>query len=343
MASSIEQYDNVLLGILQKEGKIGPFLEAIFNFLYRRTDFYRILQEPNGKMGFPEGAAEKYVLQAFKKYQQYAMQDEEKRQKQLRENINTSENSVPDVANIVEVESENDQPATERSSDGKEGDNVDDRKTSADPKYEQPITCQKKATDTRSTSEGYNGAILDNYSWSQSVNDIDVHVKVPEYVVKAKFVRVHLENSSLRVDIRCDSGQWKTVLGGELMWKINKEQSMWTLVPGEHVHVNFEKLEERWWDALLVDEPKIDMQAIEPIKNMDDLPEDEKAKIDELLFNERQKLLNKPTIEQMKIQNILKEAWDIEGSPFKGQPFDPSIVNITGTTDSLCGLDQPLS
>lgn len=29
-----------------------------------------------------------------------------------------------------------------------------------------------------------------------------------------------------------------------------------------------------------------------------------------------------------KLQNVLKEAWDAEGSPFKGQPFDPTLVNV---------------
>jgi hypothetical protein len=26
----------------------------------------------------------------------------------------------------------------------------------------------------------------------------------------------------------------------------------------------------------------------------------------------------------------LKKAWDAEGSPFKGQPFDPSKLNLSG-------------
>ena len=26
---------------------------------------------------------------------------------------------------------------------------------------------------------------------------------------------------------------------------------------------------------------------------------------------------------------MLKEAWDVEGSPFKGQPFDPSKINFS--------------
>lgn len=65
MASSLEMsemYDNALLGILQHVGNIQDFLQVFFGFLYRKTDFYRLLSSPNDKMGFPPGVAEKMVL-----------------------------------------------------------------------------------------------------------------------------------------------------------------------------------------------------------------------------------------------------------------------------------------
>lgn len=64
MASSLEMsemYDNALLGILQHVGNIQDFLQVFFGFLYRKTDFYRLLSSPNDKMGFPPGVAEKMV------------------------------------------------------------------------------------------------------------------------------------------------------------------------------------------------------------------------------------------------------------------------------------------
>lgn len=57
-----ELYDNALLGILQHVGNIQNFLQIYFGFLYRKTDFYRLLTCPNDKMGFPPGVAEKMVL-----------------------------------------------------------------------------------------------------------------------------------------------------------------------------------------------------------------------------------------------------------------------------------------
>lgn len=57
-----EMYDNALLGILQHVGNIQDFLQVYFGFLYRKTDYYRLLASPNDKMGFPPGVAEKMVL-----------------------------------------------------------------------------------------------------------------------------------------------------------------------------------------------------------------------------------------------------------------------------------------
>lgn len=57
-----EMYDNALLGILQHVGNIQDFLQIYFGFLYRKTDFYRLLSGPNDHMGFPPGVAEKMVL-----------------------------------------------------------------------------------------------------------------------------------------------------------------------------------------------------------------------------------------------------------------------------------------
>ena len=56
-------YDNALMGILQDCTKLPMFLDAVFSFLARRTDFYILLTSEQTKMGFPQGVAESMVLQ----------------------------------------------------------------------------------------------------------------------------------------------------------------------------------------------------------------------------------------------------------------------------------------
>ena len=48
------------------------------------------------------------------------------------------------------------------------------------------------------------------------------------------------------------------------------------------------------------------------------------------MFDQHQKRLGKPTSDELKNEDMLRAAWNAEGSPFKGQPFDPSMVNLSG-------------
>jgi len=68
MSSPVEMtelYDNALLGILQHVGNIQNFLQVYFGFLYRKTDFYRLLSGPQDRMGFPPGVAENMVFKVL--------------------------------------------------------------------------------------------------------------------------------------------------------------------------------------------------------------------------------------------------------------------------------------
>lgn len=60
---------------------------------------------------------------------------------------------------------------------------------------------------------------------------------MPQYIKKGKQVQVVVERKRLKARYLDDQGEWQTIVDGELNWDINKEESMWTLVPGEHIHV----------------------------------------------------------------------------------------------------------
>ena len=67
MATAMDKFDDLFFNILQNCEQIEPFLEVVFSFLARRTDFFRVMHNKTDKMGFPPGVAEKMMLKVLSK------------------------------------------------------------------------------------------------------------------------------------------------------------------------------------------------------------------------------------------------------------------------------------
>ena len=104
----------------------------------------------------------------------------------------------------------------------------------------------------QSRPDTYNGADRDLYSWTQTIQDIDVRVQVisfssslrsrccllqiPKHIKRGKEVKVNIAKQHIKVEL-IESNTWKTIIDDDLPWPIRAEESTWSLVPGEHVHV----------------------------------------------------------------------------------------------------------
>ncbi|XP_070706312.1 nudC domain-containing protein 3 [Pempheris klunzingeri] len=359
MASPLEMtemYDNALLGILQHVGNIQDFLHVYFGFLYRKTDFYRLLSSPDEKMGFPPGVAEKMVFKTFKLFEKVADQDRERRLSGLQKREESRR--VPAAVQELEVTAEPPEGAEGQSTEAAQAesssvDAVSTPATSGVAVSPQPdsgsvsgdgggpgqsaqgdqaaAACTDSAEPAQekfqSDPDSYNGAVRERYSWSQDYNDVEVRVFVPKTVVKGRQVRVSLQTSGVKVCVR-DGAEEKTLMEGEFTHKINTENSLWSLEPGSCVVLSVSKSSEVWWNAVLKGEEEIDINQINRERSMATVDEEEHAVLDRLTFDYHQKLQGKPQSHEMKVHDMLKKGWDAEGSPFKGQQFDPSMFDI---------------
>ncbi|XP_075230890.1 nudC domain-containing protein 3 [Lycorma delicatula] len=304
------KYDDLIARILEEEREIYPFLDVIFGFLWRRTDFF-VIKKEGGKLGFPPGGAEKIVQFIFRKWQN-SQRIVAPKSSISKENECKNVKDFPHMAQKeVVVTSEDvttDNITTERSKGIK---SVETKKN----------VC---------ASDIYNGADRGTYRWSQTVGELDVIIPVPECIKKSKEVDVLVTDSKLSVKIKdqADPTGWKSLVDGELSYKVNKEDSIWSLSPGQQISIHWEKSEERWWDAVLTSEPKLDTKKLDASRPMTELSEEEQMKVEELMWNEERKQLGLKTSEQLKAEKILKDAWNIEGSPFKGTKFDPSVLDF---------------
>uniref|UniRef100_A0A8C9KUL5 NudC domain-containing protein 3 n=1 Tax=Panthera tigris altaica TaxID=74533 RepID=A0A8C9KUL5_PANTA len=176
--------------------------------------------------------------------------------------------------------------------------------------------------------DSYNGAVRENYTWSQDYTDLELKVPVPKHVVKGRQVSVALSSSSIRVAVLEEAGE-HVLMEGKFTHKVNTESSLWSLEPGKCVLVSLNKVGEYWWSAVLEGEEHIDIDKINKERSMATVDEEEHAVLDRLTFDYHQKLQGKPQSHELKVHEMLKKGWDAEGSPFRGQRFDPAMFNIS--------------
>uniref|UniRef100_A0A663MMG7 NudC domain-containing protein 3 n=1 Tax=Athene cunicularia TaxID=194338 RepID=A0A663MMG7_ATHCN len=191
-----------------------------------------------------------------------------------------------------------------------------------------PFFLLRRQEQFQTNPDSYNGAVRENYAWSQDYSDLEIKVPVPKHIVKGKQVSVDISSGTIRVAVLEGSSQ-HVLMEGKLTHKINTESSLWSLEPGKCILINLNKGDEYWWNAILEGEEQIDIDKINKERSMATVDEEEHAVLDRLTFDYHQKLQGKPQSHELKVHEMLKKGWDTEGSPFRGQKFDPSMFNIS--------------
>ncbi|KAG5315259.1 NUDC3 protein, partial [Pseudoatta argentina] len=308
-------HDQTFLHVLREEKNINNFLDSFFGFLHRCTDFY-VESNSEQKLGFPPGIAEKLVLNTMCKWRNatslqktgFPVIDNTNSSSSMSNQLILTQNEncrlIPPVAQEIEIDSCN------------EANNI------------KPFSIQ---SNTNHISDSYNGAVRENYTWTQTLNDLDVIIKIPKHIKASKdTIKVDISSNEIKIDgkpsVPSANSEWKNIFNGKFSFKIRRDESIWSIEAGKQISIHLEKAMERWWEALIVDEPKIDLNKIDCSKHFDDMAPEEQMKMQELMWNQQQKILGKPTSEQIKMEATLKQAWNAKGSPFLGTPYDPSIL-----------------
>lgn len=257
---------------------------------FNRTDFYYVTNGQNSPIGLPEGVAENYVKYAFYKWDP---------RKKLEERI---ECNIPEPITEIVVES----------------DAIEETININNVVYNSELMVKKQ--ENFSSSECYNGAVHETYSWSQTIKEIDIIIKVPENTL-SKHLVVDIFPKKMQVKLKTNNTM---LLEGELYHKCKCADAIWSL-DKNRLEIHLEKLNEMWWECLLIGEPKLDISKIDCSRPFEELSEEAQAKIEELTWNQEQKRLGLPTSEEKAMHETLRKAWNADGSPFTGS-FDPSII-----------------
>jgi hypothetical protein len=182
MSSDEERFDGMLFTLAQQhQGGVVDVLDTLFSFLARKTDFYT---------GGPKGQAMNMVVEKFKKYEHVAQEKFEKekaereeadraRKERLRKKKEEEERELAQSRKIVEV----DEAEAKRILDeenAKKNAPVVSEKTPADTNGSDKKTAENggeeedEADKNKLKPNSGNGADLDSYHWSQTLQEIDV-------------------------------------------------------------------------------------------------------------------------------------------------------------------------
>jgi len=165
----------------------------------------------------------------------------------------------------------------------------------------------------------WNGGVTQRYRWSQSLSDITVEIGLPSQISNKNDLSVVLTDSRLNIKFKGD-----VLVDGPWPARIHASESTWIIEDGSSVILNLEKTKEDWWNSLLVGDPEIDTTKVESKKRIHEYHPETQAAIRKILHDEQMKRTG-----QDPATLKLKEAWDADGSPFKGTPFDPSVLSKT--------------
>merc|ERR1712051_1014059 len=94
-----------------------------------------------------------------------------------------------------------------------------------------------------------------------------------------------------------------------------------------HIILSLEKGRETWWKCVLQGDQEIDNTKVESTRSMDEYDGETQGAIRKIMFDQNQKVQGKPTSDQIRTADMMKDAWNAPGSPFRGSEFDPSMLN----------------
>jgi len=312
---SESEFDGMLMNIAERRRGIDPLLDSVFGFLRRRTDFFK---------GATMDHAETTVMNSFKKHAALAEREiaKEKKKEQEKKKKAEAARKAEEEEKATKVEDPN--------NDGMLIEEVTDEEAAAIAAEEaKPVEVAEGAAAGAAGAEGEevpekdgdedddpnkikpnagNGGDLENYSWTQTLEELTVTVPVPAGI-KGSQIICDIKNKEIKLGLKGKD----LILDGALQKKVNAEEAIWTLETnntGKCVVIVLEKSNQmEWWSAVVEGHTEINTKKVEPENSkISDLKDDEtRQMVEKMMYDQRQKAMGLPTSEEQKKQDILQK------------------------------------
>ena len=300
MSESNEEFDGLLMTVIQKARGIDNYFDAVFGFLFRKTDFFTNAEKSH-----------EIIEVQFKKYLN-KYQDKMEREKKIRERKEKEQAALnkPMEASSATVKELTPEEYLKKKKEEDEKRLEQEKEMDKQRKEER----KKEEDEKRKAEEGHvlpnkeKGQTLEKYSWGQmDIKEISINIPIPKEI-RGKDMDIKWDEKKLYVAIK---GK-EPIINGELFGAIDSDSLIWTVDEdnkGKNVIITFEKREQTWWESVIKgDKVKVDTGKISPeASSLSDIKDPElKAQVEKMMFDTRQKQMGKPT------SDILQKCPQIE-------------------------------
>ncbi|CAL9766479.1 unnamed protein product, partial [Musa acuminata subsp. burmannicoides] len=149
-----------------------------------------------------------------------------------------------------------------------------------------------------------NGLDFDNYSWTQTLQEVTVNIPVPQGT-RSRFVTCEIKKTHLKVGLK---GQ-PLIIDGDFYESVKTEDCFWSIEDGNFISVLLTKQNKtNWWKCMVQGEPEIDLQKVQPESSkLSDLDSETRQVVEKMMFDQRQKARGLPTSDEIQKQDMLKQ------------------------------------
>lgn len=375
--AELQKFEAPLIALANVSGgDLRKLFYAFFSFLNRRTDFYCIPSDGSnsgGRMGFREGQAEQILLASFRQFPLRKVGPKPssagggpaakstasasavvERQKPASVNKDSPKKTAPkEVKKSAAGSADEPKAGSGANNDNKKKDSHADESTKAAAKE----TSGKTKSDTiRYTEEGKqipigNGGSTSRYVWTQTLEEVTVHIPLPEGVRgKDLDVKIGATSLSIRRKDGLPSGATADVvpieIEGTFFGKIRPSESTWTLESTIHssqkvttLQLILDKVQQTWWATVLSgDTPLVDTTMVDSTRHIGTYDDETQGQIRKILFDQRQERLGLPTSQQTMLKDLPPMP---NGEQFKLIP-NPITTILSNHDEQIISTHCPL-
>jgi len=317
-SSDTDRFDGFLLGFAQQHsGGIEDVLESFFGFLRRKTDFFarpadaqQLIMKAFNKQA---KLVEEEKIEAEKRKREAAAREAARKKKE--EEKARAEEQKKQESSIVEIDEEeakrfHEEQAEKKRKKEEANQNKQEKSVEKSEEKEKKEEKEEKEEEEKEKKEDLskgltpnagNGSQTDKYSWTQTLGEVEMKIRLPKGTTKD--LVVDLKKNHLKVVLKGN-----TIIDGDLHKSVQPGETFWTVEDQELLLPLIKSNQMEWWRCVIQGEPEIDTQKVVPESSrVEDLEPETRSVVEKMMYDQRQKSMGLPTSEEQQKNEVLKK------------------------------------